>query len=43
MLPAGALDGLVQQSLGTGLYLSDVICKILARRLGVTWKRIAGV
>lgn len=40
VLPADALERGVELNVGTALYLANVICKILARRLNATLKRI---
>jgi CRP-like cAMP-binding protein len=40
MLPAGSLERALEYNVGTALYLTSVICKIMARRLNVTLKRL---
>jgi len=40
-LPADALERIVVLNVGKALYLSSLICKILARRLNATLKRIS--
>jgi CRP-like cAMP-binding protein len=40
MLPAGSLEKALGYNVGTALYLTSVICKIMARRLNVTLKRL---
>lgn len=40
ILPADALERIVELNVGTALFLANVICKILARRLNATLKRI---
>ena len=40
VLPAGTLERVIEHSLGTGLYLTDVICKIIARRLDATLRAL---
>ena len=39
-LPADALERAVELNVGTALYLTNVICKILARRLNATLKKM---
>jgi CRP-like cAMP-binding protein len=41
VVPAGALERVIEFNVGTALYLSNVICKILARRLTATLRRIS--
>jgi CRP-like cAMP-binding protein len=41
VLPAGSLDRVIEYNVGTALYLSSVICKIMARRLNATLRRVA--
>jgi len=43
VLPAGAVERVLDANLGTAIYLSNAICKIMARRLSVTLKRIAAL
>jgi CRP/FNR family cyclic AMP-dependent transcriptional regulator len=43
VLPAGVLERVMDAHVGTAIYLSNVICKIMARRLNVTLRRIAGL
>jgi hypothetical protein len=40
MLPAGSLERALEYNVGTALYLTSVICKIMARRLNFTLKRL---
>jgi CRP-like cAMP-binding protein len=40
MLPAGSLEKALEYNVGTALYLTSVICKIMARRLNFTLKRL---
>jgi CRP-like cAMP-binding protein len=40
MLPSGSLEKALEYNVGTALYLTSVICKIMARRLNVTLKRL---
>ena len=42
ILPSGTLDRAVELNVGMALYLTGVICKIMARRLNATLKRLAG-
>jgi CRP-like cAMP-binding protein len=41
VLPAGSLDRVVEYNVGTALYLTSVICKIMARRLNASLKKMA--
>lgn len=43
ILPADDFERVVEFNVGTALYLSNVICKILARRLNATLKRICSL
>lgn len=43
VLPAGVLERVLDANLGTAIYLSNAICKIMARRLNVTLKRVAAL
>jgi CRP-like cAMP-binding protein len=40
VLPSGSLEKALEYNVGVALYLTSVICKIMARRLNVTLKRI---
>lgn len=40
MLPSGSLEKAVEYNVGMALYLTSVICKIMARRLNVTLKKL---
>jgi CRP-like cAMP-binding protein len=40
VLPAGSLERAVELNVGTALHITSVICKIMARRLNVTLRRI---
>ncbi len=41
VLPSGSLERIVEYNVGTALYLTSLLCKILARRLNATLSRIA--
>ena len=43
VLPSGSLDRIFNYNVGTALYFTNVLCKIMARRLDVTLKRIASL
>ena len=40
VLPSGSLDRAVEYNVGTALYLTSVICKIMGRRLNATLRKI---
>ena len=40
VLPSGSLERAVEYNVGTALYLTSVICKIMGRRLNSTLRRI---
>jgi CRP-like cAMP-binding protein len=40
VLPSGSLEKALEYNVGMALYLTSVICKIMARRLNVTLKRL---
>jgi len=42
VLPSGTLEKAVEWNVGMALYLTGVICKIMARRLNATLKKLAG-
>jgi CRP-like cAMP-binding protein len=39
-LPSGSLEKAVEYNVGMALYVTSVICKIMARRLNVTLRRL---
>jgi CRP-like cAMP-binding protein len=41
VLPSGTLDRAVELNVGMALYLTGVVCKIMARRLNATLKKLA--
>jgi CRP-like cAMP-binding protein len=41
VLPSGAVERLMEYHVGTAIYLANVICKIMSRRLTVTLRRLA--
>lgn len=43
VLPADTLERVVEFNVGTALYLTNVVCKILARRLSATLSKIGSV
>jgi len=42
VLPSGTLERAVELNVGMALYLTGMICKIMARRLNATLKKLAG-
>ena len=43
VLPSGVLDRVCHYNVGTALYFTNVLCKIMTRRLDVTLRRIASL
>lgn len=43
VLPSESLDRISEYSVGTGLYFTNVLCKIMSRRLDATLRRIASL
>jgi len=41
VLPSGSLDRIFEYNVGTALYVTNVLCKIMTRRLDATLRRIA--
>ncbi len=43
VLPSGSLDRIFEYNVATALYFTNVLCKIMSRRLDVTLRRIASL